>query len=88
MSKEMTVILVGVWIIILPYLGIHSSWKTFLLVITGLGLIGVGFLLRAEALGQGRAGNGKDHYPFVENSTAQITHNYSNNDKEGINSLN
>jgi hypothetical protein len=81
MSKEMTVIALGVLVVITPYLGIPGSWKTIVLVLTGVALAGMGFLLRGEALARG-AGHGHDH--FVENSapTSVSTRDH------GISSLN
>jgi hypothetical protein len=70
MSKEMTIIALGVLVVITPYLGIPGLWKTVIFVLAGLGLAGVGFLLRGEALARS-AGEGHDH--FVEN-TAPTTH--------------
>ncbi len=65
MSKEMTVIALGVFVAVVPYLGIPGSWKTAVFVLVGVALAGVGFLLRGEALARG-AGPGHDH--FVENT--------------------
>ncbi len=81
MSKEMTVIALGVLVVVTPYLGIPGSWKTVVLVVSGLALAGVGFLLRGEALARS-AGHGHAHY--VENS-APTTHSRSDH---GISSLN
>ena len=80
MSKEMTVIALGVLVVVTPYLGVPGSWKTVILVIAGVALAGVGFLLRGEALAR-EAGDGHDH--FVENS-APTTHTRDH----GISSLN
>lgn len=65
MSKEMTVIVLGVLVVVTPYLGIPGSWKTVILAVVGLLLVGVGFLLRGEALARGSV-SGRGH--FVENS--------------------
>lgn len=69
MSKEMTVIALGVLVVVTPYLGIPGSWKTVILVIAGAVLAGVGFLLRGEALARSSA-PGRGH--FVENSAPAI----------------
>lgn len=50
MSKEMAVIALGVWVIIMPYLGIYRSWLTVLMVLTGIALMVLGFLLRGETI--------------------------------------
>lgn len=63
MSKEMTVIVLGLVVAATPYLGIPGSWKTVVFVFAGLGLAAAGFLLRGEALSRGST-----HNHFVENS--------------------
>lgn len=50
MSKETGIIALGLWVFILPFLGIPGSWRTVLLVVTGMGLAVFGFMLRTEAL--------------------------------------
>jgi len=84
MSKEMGVILLGVWVIIVPYLGIPSGWRTIILVLTGIGLMLLGFMLRAQELTapQGRKNT------FVENRGAHIEHDYSKHDHDSMTSLN
>lgn len=85
MSKEMLVIALGIWIVIVPYLGIPSSWKTILFVLSGLGLVLVGFFLRTEALARGDSR--REHQPFVDNS-APTSEPRPYERKEGITSLN
>ena len=73
MSKEAGVILLGVFSVILPFLGFPSSWRTAMLVFAGIGLIVIGFLLRTEALSRmGRSGSGTagPRHSFVENGAA------------------
>ena len=55
MSKETGVILIGIWVFILPFLGIPGSWRATLLTITGIGLVLLGFFLRSEAMSRGGA---------------------------------
>ena len=50
MSKESVAIALGFWVIILPFLGFPESWRVAFLVLTGLGLISLGFLMRAKSL--------------------------------------
>lgn len=80
MSKEMTVIVLGLLVAATPYLGIPGSWKTILLVLAGFGIAVAGFLLRGEALSRSNK-----HNHFVENSApmAHPTHR-----DHGIGSLN
>lgn len=73
MSKEMTVIALGVLVVVTPYLGVPGLWKTAIFVIAGAALAGVGFLLRGEALAR-NAGEGHDH--FVENSVPTTKHDH------------
>ncbi len=65
MSKEMTVIALGVWIIVIPYLGVPGSWRTTFLILTGLAIIVVGFLLRTQTISHGPKPT--SHHPFIEN---------------------
>jgi hypothetical protein len=69
MSKEVAVIALGFLIIVLTQLGIPSSARTVLIVLCALGLIGIGFFLRAEALSRG--GKRTPHHPFVESGHPQ-----------------
>lgn len=78
MSKEMTVIVLGLLIAATPFLGIPGSWKTALFVLAGLGMAIAGFLLRGEALSRGST-----HNHFVENAAPQAPHR-----DHGIGSLN
>ena len=66
MSKEMAVILLGVWVIVATQLGIPSHpWLTIVFALSGLAIVIVGFLLRADALTRG--GSRSQHHTFVEN---------------------
>lgn len=87
MSKEMLVIVLGVWTVVVTQLGIPGSWKMILFVLTGSAVAVVGFLLRGETLARG-ARHGSS---FVETSPAHKkisvpTETYDQ--KDGINSLN
>lgn len=88
MSKESTIIALGVWAIVLPYLGVPRTWLTILLVLTGLALVIIGFLLRAETLARGGRKHAHNHFiehmPHGETPVAQESHER----KERINSLN
>lgn len=98
MSKEMLVIILGVWIVVVrTLLGVPGSWQTALIIVSGIALVVIGFLLRGEALSRSaapRSGNPRN-YSFVESlptgqagaptmPEAPATHEY----KEGITSLN
>lgn len=53
MSKEIGVIALGIWVFILPFVGVPGSWKGILLMATGVALAMLGFFLRAETMGRG-----------------------------------
>ena len=82
MSKEMTIIGLGIFVVVVPYLGIPGAWRTALIVLSGLGIALCGFLLRGESLARGDKHN-QHPSSFVENSLPHASH-----DHEGINSLN
>ncbi len=87
MSKEMTVIALGIWVMVVPYLGVPGGWRTGFLIVTGIGLIVLGLFLRAEVLSRGR-GRGTSG-SFVENDAPSVQeHQHEHERKEGINSLN
>jgi sulfite exporter TauE/SafE len=89
MSKEMSIIIIGVWLVALPYLGIPLAWKTFLFILTGLLLMIIGFLMRGETLSRGPKHS--LHHPFVESNTTHIVQDYSTHEQkhtEGFTSLN
>jgi hypothetical protein len=89
MSKEMLVIALGVWIILVrTFLGVPGEWQTLIFIATGVVLVIIGFLLRGEALGRSssRARQGRGSaYTFVENSPATSA---AHEEKQGITSLN
>lgn len=66
MSKEMTLIVLGLFVAILPFLGIFTSWKTPLFVLAGLGVMLLGFLLRGEVIMQSAPRERTENHPFVE----------------------
>jgi uncharacterized protein involved in copper resistance len=88
MSKEMLVIVLGVWIIVVrTLLGVPGSWQTALFILSGIALMVVGFLLRGEAISRSsapRVGNPRS-YSFVESAPEVVS---TNEHKEGITSLN
>ncbi len=66
--------MLGVFVVVQPYLGIPSSWHTFLSVVAGIAILVLGFILRSESLAGGRKGSSR--HSFVENSTATIVQDY------------
>lgn len=49
MRKERTLFIIGIWVAILPYLGFFESWRRILFIITGIGIIYLGYLFYTEA---------------------------------------
>ncbi len=48
MRKEKTLFLIGLWIIILPFLGFPTNWRKALFFITGLAIIYLAYLFYLE----------------------------------------
>ena len=48
MRKERTLFIIGLWVIILPYLGFPPSWKTFFLVASGFALVYLSYLFYTQ----------------------------------------
>jgi len=69
MSKEMGVILLGVWVVVVPYLGLPTSWKTILIVLSGIGIVALGLLIRGETLSRRSVHR---HDPFIENTPSPL----------------
>lgn len=85
MSKETAVIVLGGLVVIATQLGIPGSWQTAVIILSGIGLVVVGFFLRAEALSRGSKRT--SHHPFVENG-ASAAPDIVHEQKSGITSLN
>ncbi|MEN9390183.1 MAG: hypothetical protein RLZZ283_283 [Candidatus Parcubacteria bacterium] len=65
MSKAVIVVIIGILLVLLPYLGVPSAVKTFIIVGTGTVLVILGLLMRVERLWLLRAlhgGHANDAY--------------------------
>lgn len=49
MSKARILLILGVWLVVLPYLGFPYAWKDLLGIASGLGLVFFSYLLYREA---------------------------------------
>lgn len=49
MFKPKTILILGIWLILIPFLGVSSSWRSLLLYATGFVLIANYFLRKKEA---------------------------------------
>ena len=84
MSKEVTAIGLGVWLIILPYLGVPAAWRMWLVVLTGVFLLLWGLYMRARGISRGVRREG--HHTFVESNTAPVSDSHEH--QGGISSFN
>ncbi len=91
MSKETAVIALGLWVMVMPYLGVPRAWLTALMILTAVLLIILGFLMRAEVLSR-TARHTSQHHPFVEEMPQQegqwVEHHEHHERKERLSSLN
>ncbi|OGI60187.1 hypothetical protein A2641_03865 [Candidatus Nomurabacteria bacterium RIFCSPHIGHO2_01_FULL_37_25] len=49
MRKVYTLLILGIWVAVLPYLGFPYSWKDVLTTLSGLGLIYISYTLYKES---------------------------------------
>ncbi len=49
MQKARILLFLGIWIVVLPYLGFPHSWKDVLTAVSGVGLILLSYLLYRES---------------------------------------
>ena len=68
MSKEMSVIVLGVLVALVPLSGFPESGRTALVAVFGITIAIIGFLLRGEVLARGIKKS--DSRPFVESPSA------------------
>lgn len=69
MRKEKTLLIIGFWVIILPFLGFPSLWKVVLLIITGIALVYLAYLFYIEA---------KERLPKEDNEVKVFVDNIGN----------
>lgn len=48
MSKETIISLLGIYLVILPFLGFPQSWKTVMFILIGASLAFLGYMLRQQ----------------------------------------
>lgn len=49
MRKEKTLFIIGLWVMVLSFLGFPSSWKKAFFLLTGLAIFYLGYLFYLEA---------------------------------------
>ena len=65
MRKEKTLLILGVWVTILPFLGFPSDWKSTFFVLTGLSLIYLSYIFYQEF--RSRIPKDKEMKTFTDN---------------------
>jgi len=65
----MSIIVLGIVVIVIPYTGFPSPWRTGMLVLAGGAIAVIGFLLRGQTLSKPQKKT--EHHPFQE-STARM----------------
>lgn len=70
MSKEVTLIVLGLFTALLPQLGFPSLWRTIFLTLLGIAVAVIGFLLRRDALSRTEPGRADF---FVDNRSEEVT---------------
>lgn len=69
MSKELVVIILGLLVALMPYLGFPGSWKTVFSIVIGIVIAGIAFIIRQERLWKEREEmHGRRADTFVENN--------------------
>ena len=66
MTREMTIIVLGLLTMVIPYTGFPSAWRTGALVLIGAAVAVVGFLMRGETLSKRERTT--EHHPFQESA--------------------
>ena len=73
MSKETLVFLIGIFLTILPFLGVPEVWKQYVIVGVGVTLIMIGYVLRrALYLSRIDRGNGERGVDSFVETTPQL----------------
>ena len=66
MRKEKTLFIIGLWVMILPFLGFPNSWRKVLFFITGLAMMYLAYLFYLEV--KARLAKHADHSKtFIDN---------------------
>ncbi|MEI6660138.1 MAG: hypothetical protein WCK91_01805 [bacterium] len=65
MRKERSLLIIGIWVAILPFLGFPSSWRSFMFIITGLALVYLSYMFYQEY--RARMPKDADNKTFTDN---------------------
>lgn len=66
MRKERTLFVIGLWVVVLPFSGFPSTWRTLFFVVTGLVIMYIAYLFYLEAKRR-ILGEGNHSKTFVDN---------------------
>ena len=72
MRKEMILIVLGIFIVVIPHLGIPMAWRTTLLFLSGTFVATVGILQRNARIARGTYHT--THHPFRDNTAGHAHH--------------
>jgi hypothetical protein len=72
MGKETLIMFLGAWVAVQSFLGFPLLWDRIILAILGIGIVGLGILLRREGVAR-RGGRVRRSETFVENTPAADT---------------
>ncbi len=50
MNRQRVILISGIWVAILPFLGFPNSWKTFFFFVTGAGLVYIAYKMNKERM--------------------------------------
>jgi hypothetical protein len=78
MSKRQVLMLIGIWVLILAVPGFPPSWRTALLLLTGIGIIVFGYRLKS-----GEAAAPKKDLPFTDYKRPQDPAPISSDESRG-----
>lgn len=73
MRKERMLLIIGIWDIVLPFLGFPSTWRKILWVVTGILIIYLAYLFYLEAKAR-RARVSSFSKTFVDNIEETASH--------------
>lgn len=77
MRKERTLLFLGIWVAILPFLGFPNSWRTFLFFITGCALVFLAYLFYKANRARRSPHDESLAHPFVDSVVSNDTNNIS-----------
>jgi uncharacterized membrane protein YuzA (DUF378 family) len=66
MRKEKTLLIIGLWVVVLPFLGFPNTWRKILFVVTGLALMYLAYLFYLDYKAR-KADDTNQSKTFVDN---------------------